>query len=92
MHILSKFQALNNAALQKLVNEHGVQLRAYSDELVSAIGARATEVIPQLAGKSADATELYNHLVTFRSTMVEWSGYSEANFLNARVAANFKTV
>jgi TRAP-type mannitol/chloroaromatic compound transport system substrate-binding protein len=91
MQILSKFQALNNAALQKLVKEHGVQLRAYSDELISAIGARATEVIPELAGKTADATELYNHVVSFRNTMVEWSGYSEANFLNARVAANYKT-
>ena len=92
MQILSKFQALNNAALQKLVKEHGVQLRPYSAELVSAIGQRAGDVIPQLAEKSADSAMLYNHIINFHRTMVEWSTYSEANFLNARVATNFKTV
>lgn len=92
MHILSKFQALNNAALQQLVNQHGVILRAYSDELIAAIGQRATEILPELAQKTPAASALYNHLTGFRRTMVDWSGYSEANFLKARIAANFRTV
>ena len=90
--VLSRFQAANNTALQTLINEHDVNLAPYSDELIKAIGERATTVIPELAQKSADATELYNNLVTFRKTMVQWSGYSEGNFMNKRIAASFQTI
>jgi TRAP-type mannitol/chloroaromatic compound transport system substrate-binding protein len=90
--VLSRFQAANNSALQKLINEHSVNLAPYSDELISAIGERATSVIPELASKDSNATELYNNLVTFRKTMVEWSGYSEGNFMNKRTSANFSTI
>jgi TRAP-type mannitol/chloroaromatic compound transport system substrate-binding protein len=92
MFILSKFQAINNSALQKLVKNHGVKLQHYGDELINAIGARAPEVMTNIASKSANAKLLYNHIVKFRSTMVDWSNYSEAAFLKARVAANFKPI
>jgi len=92
LFILSKFQAANNDALQKLIKEHKINLRRYSDELVQAIGTRATEVLPQVASRSADGKALFNHIVAFRRTMLDWSGYSEANYLTARVAAQFKPV
>jgi TRAP-type mannitol/chloroaromatic compound transport system substrate-binding protein len=90
--ILSRFQAANNAALAKLVNEHGVILRKYSDELLSAIGKRAPEVISGIAGKSADAKTLYNHIVTFRKGMVEWSEKSEGSYIAARTYGEFETI
>ena len=92
LFILSKFQASNNTALQKLIKEHKVNLRAYSDELVDAVGKRATTVLPEVAGRSAEAKELFNHIIQFRSTMTEWSSYSEGAFLKARLAADFKTI
>ncbi|MEE2999193.1 MAG: TRAP transporter substrate-binding protein [Pseudomonadota bacterium] len=92
MFILSKFQAINNSALQKLTKTHGVKLNHYGDELINAVGTRAPEVISKIASKSANGKALYNHIVKFRSTMVDWSNYSEAAFLKARVAAKFKPV
>ena len=92
LFILSRFQAANNDALQKLAKEHGVELRAYSDELVNAIGKRAVEVLPDVASRSADGKALFNHVVEFRRTMLDWSGYSEGNYLAARTAAAFKTI
>lgn len=92
LFILSKFQAANNDALQKLIKKHKVNLRKYSDELIEAIGKRATEVLPDVANRSADAKELFNHIIEFRRTMVDWSGYSEANYLTARTTADFKAV
>ena len=92
LFILSKFQAINNSAMQKLVKNHSVVLNQYSDELVRAIGQKATEVLPEIASKSADAKALFNHIIKFRSGMVDWSNYAEANFLNARIAAKFKTI
>lgn len=84
MHILSRFQAINNASLQKLVNEHGVQVSKYSDELIKAIGARATEVLPKLAEKSPEGKALYEHITKFRRTMIEWSNLGEGAFLTSR--------
>ncbi len=92
LFILSKFQAINNSAMQKLITDHNVVLNQYSDELVGAIGQKAAEVLPQIASKSTNAKALFNHIIKFRSGMVDWSNYAEANFLNARIAANFKTI
>jgi TRAP-type mannitol/chloroaromatic compound transport system substrate-binding protein len=92
LKILSKFQAVNNVALQKLLKEHGVNIRRYSDELVQAIGARATELLPELAARTPEGKELFNHIIDFRKGMLDWSGYSEQAFLAARGAARFKSV
>jgi TRAP-type mannitol/chloroaromatic compound transport system substrate-binding protein len=90
--ILSKFQAINNTAMHKLVNENGVKLRTYSDELLKAIGERAATVVPDIASRSEDGKKLYNHIIDFRSGMLNWSNYSEAAFLAARVQAPFKKI
>jgi TRAP-type mannitol/chloroaromatic compound transport system substrate-binding protein len=92
MWILSKFQATNNIALQKLIKEHKVNLRQYSDELVTAIGERTTTVLPEIAGRSDEAKKLYNHIINFRRTMTDWSAYSEGAYLKARLAADFKPI
>ena len=81
-----------NNALQKLTKEHGVKLRAYSDELLKAIGNRASEVLPEIASKSSDAKALYNEIVTIRESMLDWSTYAEAAYLEARKAAKMKTI
>jgi len=87
LFVLSKFQAANNTAMQKLVKEHKVSVRKYSDELLSAIGAKAAEVLPELAGKSPESKEIYEHITHFRRTMIDWSGYSEQAFLESRSKA-----
>ncbi len=92
LFLLSRFQAANNAAMQKLITDHQVKLRKYSDELLKAIGERATTVLPELAKRTPEATELFNHLVSFRTTMTEWSGYSEGSFIESRLSAKFKPI
>ena len=92
LFILSRFQAINNSALQKLTQDHGVKLRAYSDELLKAIGNRAAEVLPQIASKSSDATALYNEIVAIRESMLDWSTYAESAFLEARKAAKMRKI
>jgi len=91
MQVLSEFQAINNVAIGKLINE-GVQVKKYSDNLIKAVGKRAESVIPALGAKSADSRAVFNHLIEFRNGMVNWGNYSEAAFLNARNVAKFKKV
>lgn len=87
LFILSKFQAVNNQAMQKLIKEHGVSVRRYSDELLDAIGKKAAELLPEIAGRSKEGTEVYQHIINFRRTMLDWSGYSERAFLESRIKA-----
>ncbi len=88
LFILSKFQAINNTAMQKLVREHHVKVRRYSDELINAIGAKAAEVLPELAAKSPEGKAIYKHITDFRRTMLDWSGYSERAFMEVRDKAS----
>ena len=92
LFILSRFQAINNNALQKLIKDHGVKMRPYSDELLKAIGNRASEVLPQIASKSSDAKSLYNEIVAIRESMLDWSTYSELAFIEARKAAKMRKI
>jgi len=72
--------------------EHGVQLQAYSDELLTAVGNRASEVLPQIASKSSDAKALYNEIVGIRESMLDWSTYAEGTYLEARKSAQMKKI
>ncbi len=82
--LLSEFQARNNAALQKLINEHGVKLKYYGDELVKAFSQRADTLLPEIANRDPLGKEIYANLKAFKKTMVEWSGFSEGAFIRAR--------
>lgn len=86
--LLSQFQALNNAAMDALINKEGVKLRRYSDELLQAIGQRATEVLPEIASKDKMSKELYDHIVAYRKTSVNWARLSEGAFIEAREYAD----
>ncbi len=83
--LLAQFQANNNIALQKLIKDHSVQLKYFGDELVGVFRKRADELIPEIAGKDPLSKEIYESLIAFRKTMVEWSNYSEAAFMQSRV-------
>ena len=82
--LLSQFQALNNAAMDALINKEGVKLRKYSKELLKAIGNRATKVLPEIASKDKMSRELYAHIVAYRKTSVNWAKLSEGAFIEAR--------
>jgi len=92
VELLSQFQALNNAAMGKLVNEHKVNVKNYGEPLLKAIGERAAEVLGARAAKNALAKETFNALIKFRRSMVSWNNYSESAFAKARQYADFKEV
>ncbi len=84
MEVLSHFQAANDGAYQKLINEHGVQMRQLPDEVTNAIGQRAGEVCAAVAAKDAVSQELFSHIVKFRSSVIRWTGVSEKEYLRIR--------
>ena len=84
MLMLSEFQARNDAALQALINEHGVKLRKYPDDVLNQIGERSGEVLQEVASRDALSTETFEAIVKFRRTALRWTNTSEAAFAAAR--------
>jgi len=82
--LLSFFQAVNNAAMDKLINEHNVQMREYNEDLLKAIGNRASTLLPEIAGKDPMSKELYENIIAYRKTSVNWARLSEGAFIKAR--------
>ncbi|MGF1474479.1 MAG: TRAP transporter substrate-binding protein [Geminicoccaceae bacterium] len=82
--VLSEFVARNNDALNKLVNEHGVELRAFNDEILSGLGQLAGEVMNDLASADPLSREVMDSILSFRKTAMAWANVSETAFSRAR--------
>lgn len=82
--VFSEFQARNNTDLQKLINEHKVQLKKFPDELLTGLGKLSGEVANDLASKNPLSREVFDSILTFRKTMIDWANVSERAFYNAR--------
>jgi TRAP-type mannitol/chloroaromatic compound transport system substrate-binding protein len=84
LEVLSHFQAANDGAYQKLINEHGVQMRQMPDSVMDALGQRSGEVCSEIASRDAVSKDLFSHIVKFRSTVIRWTGVSEKEYLRVR--------
>ena len=83
--VLSEFVARNNDSLETLINDHGVQLRRLSDEVLIGLGNLAGEVLNDEASADPLAREVMDSLLTFRESAMNWAGISEQAFMAARL-------
>lgn len=77
--MLSRYESRNNEALQKLVG-NGVELRSYSDEIMTAAESAAFALYDEFAGKDADFKAVYDGWKPFRDRVYAWNNLNEANF------------
>ncbi len=84
MEVLSFFQAVNDSSYQKLINEHGVQMRQLPDDVMNALGQRAGEVCSSIAAEDPVSQELFSHIVEFRSSILRWTNTSEKEYMRVR--------
>ncbi|HHL73376.1 MAG TPA: TRAP transporter substrate-binding protein [Bacteroidetes bacterium] len=76
--MLSEFEAKNNEYLQKLVNEHHVQLRRFPDDVLAAFKRYSGEVIQELIASDEQARKIYTSFKEFKDNVSGWSRISEA--------------
>ena len=82
--MLDEFTARNNAALQQLVEKHGVELRRLPDEVLLALW-RANEVVMQeLIDKDPMAAKVYASFKPFYDGARAYHHISEQAYINAR--------
>ena len=81
---LAEMERLNLEALATLTARDNVQLRTFPDDLVAAARAEATDVLGELAGKSAGAQKVHAAYTAFRDKISGWSRISLQAVLEAR--------
>ncbi len=83
---LAEMERLNAQALVALINEHGVKLAAFPDDLVAAARKQAADVLGELAARSEISGKVHASYTAFRERSAPWSRISIEAVLRARGA------
>ena len=81
---LAEFNANNAIALNTLVNEHGVQLRRFSDDMFRAIRTASEEVLAETGAGDDITRRVHESFMAFRKTALSWTAIADQAFANAR--------
>lgn len=81
---LSEMERLNTEALQALVGQHNVRLSGFPQDLIEAARKTSTDVLAELANKSAATKKVHDSYVAFRERTGAWSRISLKSVLQAR--------
>ncbi|MEE9492861.1 MAG: TRAP transporter substrate-binding protein [Gammaproteobacteria bacterium] len=84
LDMLAEYTALNNQALQTLVNEHKVDVRRLPDEVLNTLRSLSEDVVQELAGKNPQAQKIYASYSAYRQQVMQWSDISDRAYLNIR--------
>ncbi|WP_089943510.1 TRAP transporter substrate-binding protein [Candidatus Entotheonella palauensis] len=80
---LTQFDAQNGAALQKLLNEHKVEMIKFPDTVLSALRKLAEEVLEEEAAKSPMAKKVNESFKNFQKVVGSWGSISEQAYYNS---------
>ncbi len=83
-YMYSEFLANNGTALDTLVNEHGVILKEFSNEVFDAIGATAEEVVAEVGAEDDLGKRIYESYMKSRKAVSGWGRISEQAYTIAR--------
>lgn len=82
--MLNEFTARNNAALQTLLNEHGVELRPLPDEVVNRLREISAEILDEVAANDPLSKRIVESYKQFHHEVRQWSAISEEAYFNVR--------
>ena len=77
-------QAKNGEYLAKLVNDHGIELREFSDEIYDSFGSASEEVYAETRAHSALAKKITDHYQDSMRELAGWQAIAEVAFSNQR--------
>jgi TRAP-type mannitol/chloroaromatic compound transport system substrate-binding protein len=74
----------NNRALEQLVNEHGVELRNFPEDVMRKLREISDEVVAEEAQKDAITKKVYDSFVAYRAQVEKWTAVAEQAYINGR--------
>ncbi len=78
-YMMSRYDALNAAALKRLIGG-GVQLKRFPNAVMEASYKAAQEVYAELSAKSADFKKIHDHYFGFQRDQIAWFRVNENTF------------
>ena len=82
--MLDEYTARNNAALQELTEQHGVQLRKFPDDVMVALHRAADAALADLVAADPMAQKVHNSFRKFLGDVTRYHHISEQAYINAR--------
>jgi TRAP-type mannitol/chloroaromatic compound transport system substrate-binding protein len=82
--MLDEYTARNNAALQQLINEHGVQLRRLPDDVLLALWRGTRKAMDKLVASDPMAAKVYASYREFYKGVRNYHHISEQAYINVR--------
>lgn len=83
---MAETNANNGIYLNRLVNDHGVQLREFNDDVYEAFGEAAQEVIEEARDHSPLSAKIYDAVVEKRDELGAWTSLSDMAYVQKRNA------
>ena len=84
LDMYADFEARNGIALATLINEHGVELRAFPDEVLAEFKRVTFEVLEELAADDVMAGRIWASQKAFLDTVRLWTEIGSQYFVNHR--------
>lgn len=85
--MLAEFDARNREALKTLIDEHGVQVRQFPDDIMVAFGKASQEVLSEYETADDVTRRIYGSFKSFRDGVLPWSKIADQGYMNARAKA-----
>jgi TRAP-type mannitol/chloroaromatic compound transport system substrate-binding protein len=85
LHMQTRYDTVNPPALRKLV-AGGAELRAFSEEILTACFNAANEVYAEKSAENADFKKVYEHMKAFRNEAYLWNQLTDGTFDNFMMA------
>lgn len=82
--MLDAYTASNNRALETLVNEHGVEVRRFPDDVLKALYRISNDVLTEQAAADPIFAKVYESVSKFRKQVRAYHDISEKAFYEAR--------
>ena len=77
--VLARFDTRNNDALQRL-RQSGIELRPYSNEILTAAEKASFELFDEFAARDADFKTVFAEWKKFRDRIYNWSNLNQGSF------------
>ena len=82
--MMSEYNAKNGAALKRLVNDQGVKLRQFNDDIYDGFAEASEEVFAEVQEHSDLANRIHQSFVTARTDIGAWAEISDQAYLTQR--------
>ena len=84
MDMYSEFEARNGEALQTLISEHDVELRAFPDDVLAELKRVSIEILDELAASDEMSGRVWASFKTYMGKVKPWTEISSQYYINRR--------